>query len=140
MKRPLVEMAPTVSRINVTPIIDVALVLVIIMLITAPMIAMTDMEIALPAAKTRSTSSEARINVTLGVDGAIAIDDETIDRANLVFILVDRIASGEKDVIVVIRADEGVPYDQVELLLKQAKGAGAKRLAFATRQQEKAKK
>ena len=140
MKRPLVEMAPTVSRINVTPIIDVALVLVIIMLITAPMIAMTDMEIALPAAKTRSTSSEARINVTLGVDGAIAIDDETIDRANLVFILVDRIASGEKDVIVVIRADEGVSYDQVELLLKQAKGAGAKRLAFATRQQEKAKK
>jgi len=139
MKKPLVELAPTVARINVTPIIDVALVLVIILLITAPMIAMTDMDVALPAARTRSTSSDARINVTLGLDGELAVDDETIDRANFVFFLAERLASDTEDLIVVVRADEGVAYDDVELLLKQARGAGAKRLGIATRQHEDSK-
>ena len=140
MKKPLVDMAPTVARINVTPIIDVALVLVIILLITAPMISVTDMEIALPAAKTRSTSSDARVNVTLGSNGEVAVDDEIIDRANLTFVIAERVASGDEDMIVVVRADEGVPYDAVELLLKQSRAAGAKRLAIATRQHEEAKK
>jgi len=136
MRKPLIELAPTVARINVTPIIDVALVLVIILLITAPMIAMTDMEVALPAAQTRSTSSDARINVTLGLDGEVAIDDETVDRSNLVFLLAERVSSDRDNLIVVVRADEGVGYDEVELLLKQARGAGAKRLAIATKQKK----
>lgn len=140
MKKPLVDMAPTVARINVTSIIDVALVLVIILLVTAPMISVTDMEIALPAAKTRSTSSDARVNVTLGINGEVAVDDEIIDRANLTFIIAERVASGDEDMIVVVRADEGVPYDAVELLLKQSRAAGAKRLAIATRQHEEKKK
>jgi len=136
MKKPLIDQTPTVARINVTPIIDVALVLVIILLITAPMIAMTDMEVSLPAAQTRSTSSDARVNVTLGLTGEVAIDDETVDRSNLVFILAEKISSDRDHMIVVVRADEGVPYDDVELLLKQARGAGAKRLAIATRQKK----
>lgn len=140
MRKPLVDMAPTVARINVTSIIDVALVLVIILLVTAPMISVTDMEIALPAAKTRSTSSDARVNVTLGINGEVAVDDEIIDRANLTFIIAERVASGDKDMIVVVRADEGVPYVAVELLLKQSRAAGAKRLAIATRQHEEKKK
>jgi biopolymer transport protein ExbD len=134
MRKPLVELAPTVARINVTPIIDVALVLVIVLLITAPMIAVTDMQIALPAAKTRSVESDARVNVTLGLDGAIAVDDKDVSRSQMFGMIADRINTEGTGLLVVVRADEGVTYDAVQELLKDARDAGALRLAIATRQ------
>ena len=134
MRKPLVEPAPTVSRINVTPIIDVALVLVIILLITAPMIAVTDMQIQLPAAKTRSVESDARINVTLGLNGVIAVDDKDVSRSEMFGMIARRIDAEGTKLLIVVRADEGVAYDAVQDLLKDARNAGARRLAIATRQ------
>ena len=66
MKQPLFEPAPTVARINVTPIIDVALVLVIILLVTAPMISNSDMDVDLPQVQTRAPEDEVRMSVTMG--------------------------------------------------------------------------
>lgn len=133
-KRTIIDPAPTVARINVTPIIDVALVLVIILLITAPMIAVSDMSVALPHAKTRSIESDARINVTLSRAGDLAIDDVDIVAGQLAGLISERIARDGDDLIVVVRADEGVPYDAVEGILKTARGAGATRLGIATQQ------
>jgi biopolymer transport protein TolR len=138
VRKPLVEQVPTVSRINVTPIIDVALVLVIILLITAPMIAITDMEIALPKAQTRSVNSDKRIVVTLGASGRLAIDDSDIPAEALERLLKTRLSGKDnKDMMVIVRADENVPYTVVELVLEQAQAAGAKRLAIATEQWRK---
>jgi biopolymer transport protein TolR len=140
VRTPLVEQVPTVARINVTPIIDVALVLVIILLITAPMIAMTDMEIALPKAQTRSVSSDKRIVVSLGALGQLAIDDSDIPAGSLERLLRTRLSGKDnKDMMVIVRADENVPYTAVERVLEQAQSAGAKRLAIATEQWRKAK-
>lgn len=138
MRKPLVEQVPTVSRINVTPIIDVALVLVIILLITAPMIAITDMEIVLPKAQTRSVNSDKRIVVTLGASGRLAIDDSDIPAGSLERLLKTRLSGKDnQDLMVVVRADENVPYTAVERVLEQAQAAGAKRLAIATEQWRK---
>jgi len=134
MRKPLVELAPTVARINVTPIIDVALVLVIVLLITAPMIAVSDMHIQLPAARTRSVESDARVNITLGLDGAIAVDDMDVTRSQMFAMLAEKIDLEGTGLLVVVRADEGVSYQAVEEVLKDARGAGARRLAIATRQ------
>jgi len=134
MRKPLVELAPLVARINVSPIIDVALVLVIILLITAPMIAVTDMQIQLPAAKTRSVESDARVNVTLGLDGTIAVDDKDVTRSQMFGMIAQRIDTDGTRLLVVVRADEGVSYDAVQELLKDARNAGARRMAIATRQ------
>jgi biopolymer transport protein TolR len=137
--RNVIDQAPQVARINVTPIIDVALVLVIVLLITAPMIAVTDMDVALPHAKTRSIEDDARVNVTLGRSGEMAVDDRDIAPAELPGMIAKRIAEDGDDLIVVVRADEGVTYDDVERILKTARGAGARRLAIATRQSGKGK-
>ena len=134
MRKQLIELAPTVSRINVTPIIDVALVLVIILLITAPMIAVSNMKIELPAAQTRSVESDARINITLGLEGDLAVDDRDVTRGELFSMIAERIESDGTRLMVVVRADEGVAYDAVQELLKDARRAGALRLAIATRQ------
>jgi len=135
MKRPLVEPAPLVARINVTPIIDVALVLVIILLITAPMITALNMDIDLPQARSRSVEDEVRISISMGRNGELAIDDEDILAGNLASMLAGRLAASAGDnILVVVRADSGIPYQRVKGVIRDAKDAGAKRIAIATRQ------
>jgi len=139
VRKPLVEQSPLVSKINVTPIIDVALVLVIILLITAPMIAVKDLDVAPPPAQTRGVKSDARVIVTLGKSGLLAVDDENVTKAGLMSAIADRLsAPGKENLLVVVRADEGTSYDLVEEILKDAKLAGANRLAIATRQRGQA--
>lgn len=128
----------TIARINVTPIIDVAMVLVITLLITAPMISMSKVDVELPPALTRSLGDEVRVSVTVGKDGAVAVDERTIPADGLVFALGERFALLESDnVLVLIRADAGLPYSTVRHVLQDVRAAGAARIAIATRQRGK---
>jgi biopolymer transport protein ExbD len=137
MRAPLVKKGDMVSRINVTPIIDVALVLVIILLITAPILSVADFEIDLPQAHTRGREDPTRILITLGQAGELAVDDETVSWTAFEAVLGARLDGIENDVLVVVRADRGTAYDQVESILGRARNAGAVRLAIATRQKGK---
>ncbi len=138
MKPLMTEKMPTMARINVTPIIDVALVLVIILLITAPMMSVSSMEIDLPEAKTRSIEDEVRVSVTVDSNGRIAVDEDDVDRNALIRVLRQRIDNAKSDnILVVIRADAGTSYEFVHDILGEARSAGAKRIAIATRQRGK---
>ena len=140
MKRRLIDETPTVTRMNLTPIIDVALVLVIILLITAPILVATDVEVDLPQANTREVEDEVRVSVTLGKSGEIAIDDDHVTPHALTSELRARLAEKKnKNVLVIVRADAGAPYKTVKKVLKDVRAAGAKRLAIATRQKGKAR-
>jgi biopolymer transport protein ExbD len=135
MKQPLVASKPVFTRINVTPIIDVALVLVIILLITAPMITALNMEIDLPKAKTRSIEDEVRLSVTLGRDGELAVDDERVAPDKLLGVLAGKISeSSNKNILIVVRADATISHGTVKQVINDARTAGAKRIAVATRQ------
>ena len=134
MRRPLVNPKSTMTRINVTPIIDVALVLVIILLITAPILSVTDLQVDVPQARTRGREDASRIMVTLGQRGELAIDDQVVLNARFDRTLASRIHSAGDGVLVVVRADTHMPHDDVSALLKRARDAGARRLALATRQ------
>lgn len=125
---------PLTCRINVTPIIDVAMVLVITLLITAPMIARSDIEIDLPQTQTRSVEDEARVSVTLGTDGRVAIEDQIVPAPTLAAALQERLLRpGNENVLVVVRADAGMPYRTVRETMAIVRAAGARRIAFATR-------
>ena len=118
-----------------TPLIDVALVLVIIMLVTAPMLSVADLPVNLPQAATREAENERNVSVTLGADGRLAVDEQVVMVDALVVTLQKRLAEpGNRDVLVVVRADSGAPYASVKRLLEQARAAGATRIAIATRQ------
>ena len=134
MNRPFIEHTATMAKINVTPIIDVALVLVIILMVTAPMIAISDLDIKLPPAETRSLESANRVTLTIGRSGEIAIDDVEIGNGQVMSVLAAKLADKKSDNVLVVRADEGVPYASVQGLITQAKSVGAKRIAIATRQ------
>jgi biopolymer transport protein TolR len=124
-----------ITRVNVTPIIDVALVLVIILLVTAPMLSIADLPVDLPQAHTREAEDERNLSITLGSDGQLAVDEDIVRREDLEQHLATRLKEpGNAHVLVVIRADSGAPYAEVRSLLRDAKAAGAERLAIATRQ------
>jgi biopolymer transport protein TolR len=124
-----------ITRINVTPIIDVALVLVIILLVTAPMLSVADLPVDLPRARSRDAEDERNVSVTLGANGELAVDQQRIASQDLRTVLSARLSEpGNADVLVVVRADSGAPHAEVRALLNEARAAGATRLAIATRQ------
>ena len=136
MRAPLVNTSPMMTRINVTPIIDVALVLVIILLITAPMLSVANLEVELPAAHSRDVEDQGFISITLSTSGEIAIDETVISGVDQIrSALVARIARQESDkAMVVVRADAGLPHSLVREVMEEARLGGATQLGIATRQ------
>jgi biopolymer transport protein ExbD len=135
MKKPLVEGAPCIVKINVTPIIDVALVLVIILLVTAPILSVADLDIQLPTAHTRGAEDEVRISVTLGPQGELAIDDKLVGMDSMAAAIRRRLEdSGSDNTLVVVRADAAVTHGEIRVLMREIKGTGASRIAMATNQ------
>ena len=124
-----------IVKTNMTPLIDVALVLVIILLVTAPLMSVADLPVDLPQARTREAENERNVSITLSADGRLAVDERVVPLEHLQATLELRLAEpGNHDVLVVVRADSGAPYARVRELLEQARAAGAKHLAIATRQ------
>ena len=136
-----VQRPELITRVNVTPIIDVALVLVIILLVTAPMMSVADPPVDLPAAKTREAEDERNVSITIASDGQFAVDETKVVRERLRAALESKLAEpGNHEVLVVVRADTGVPFATIRHTLDDARAAGAKRLAIATRQRTEALK
>lgn len=136
MRRRVVPVNEPITKVNVTPIIDVALVLVIILMVTAPMMAVSNLPVDLPQARTREAERERNLSITLGRDGQLALDDQNVSADTLHAAIARRLSQpGDEDLLVVVRADASAPYSQVRALLDEARAAGARRLAIATRQQ-----
>ena len=136
MRQPLINTSPMMTKINVTPIIDVALVLVIILLVTAPMLTVADLEVDLPAAHSRDVEDQGFISITLSTSGEIAIDELVLSGVDQIrSVLISRIAEQNSDkAMVVVRADASLPHSLIRQVLEEARLGGATQLGIATRQ------
>ena len=133
--RSFVPRQTLITKVNVTPIIDVALVLVIILLVTAPMLSVADLPVNLPQAQTRESEDERNLSITLSSSGELALDETRVARENLTDAIRAQLAKkGNENVLVVVRADADAPYSTVRGLLDDARDAGARRIAIATKQ------
>ncbi|MBX3655771.1 MAG: biopolymer transporter ExbD [Ramlibacter sp.] len=117
------------SEINVTPLVDVMLVLVVIFIITAPLLA-SSIRLDLPRTDA-ATASEAPRFVTLVVDkaGQAYLNDQPVTLAELARRL-EQTAGRNPDTEVQLRADEGVPYGKVVQVMGVAQKAGLSRIGF----------
>ena len=128
----------SIAGINMAPIINVALVLVIILIITAPILNIPNIPVNLPKAVTIE-AKERNITISYGKDGRLAIDTQVISWRDLVPKLKYRLKENEK-ALVIIRADKDVPYGEMEKIFDIViKKAGAKRIAVATEQRREYK-
>jgi biopolymer transport protein ExbD len=139
MRRTLKSPAPGIVGVNITPVIDVALVLVLILLITAPLYSVIDLGVTPPPAHTRGVEDPHRVTITVGGDGAtVAVDEIVVSFADLEEAIAARIrGNGDGDPMVVIRADKRASHAVVREVLRAARAGGGVRFAIATRQHER---
>lgn len=132
--RPPTEEITSLSGVNIIPVIDVSLVLLIILLATSPILNLPGFEVKLPKALT-AESKERNISISLSVKGELAVNEEQVNWDSLAPAVHKQLAD-KRDFLVIIRADQGVAYGQVEQVMEAAKRAGATRIAIATQQEE----
>ena len=112
-----------IHEINVTPFIDVILVLLIIFMIAAPL-ATVDISVDLPAANAeRTPRPDKPLFLTLKSDLSVSLDENTIQRVALAGAL-DQATSGDKQQRVFLRADKTVPYGELMSLMNDLRSAG----------------
>ena len=112
-----------IHEINVTPFIDVILVLLIIFMIAAPL-ATVDISVDLPAANAeRSARPDKPLFLTLKSDLSLTIDNDAVSRATLAAKL-DQATDGDKQQRVFLRADKSVPYGELMTLMNELRSAG----------------
>ncbi|HQS33625.1 biopolymer transporter ExbD [Polaromonas sp.] len=117
------------SEINVTPLVDVMLVLVVIFIITAPLLAST-VKLELPKTDAVQTSAvPAFVTVVVDKTAQVFLNDQKVDLAALAGSL-KKSAAANPDTEVQLRADEGVPYGRVVEVIGVAQQAGLNRIGF----------
>lgn len=119
------------SDINVTPFVDVMLVLLVIFMVTAPMM-QQGVQVNLPKADTKAmTPVEDTVVVTVNKNGKLFINKDEVSATDLRSKLADMFATREKKEIF-LKADAGVPYGEVVKAMADIKGAGIERLGMVT--------
>jgi biopolymer transport protein ExbD len=122
--------------INITPLVDVCLVLVIIFMVTAPMFSEPAIKVELPKAATREGEEADKITITLSKEGEYAVDQAKFtDPAQAQAALKARLDASESK-LVILRADKDALHGKLTDLMARAKDAGATSLTIATEQRK----
>ena len=120
------------SEINVTPFVDVMLVLLIIFMVAAPLLTVgVPVELPKTAAQALPSETEEPLTVTLSVDGTVLIQTTQIAREDLIPRL-RAIAAERADDRVFLRADGAVPYEQVAQIMGALNAGGFSSIGLVT--------
>ena len=120
----------SLAEINVTPLVDVMLVLLIISMIAAPML-QRGINLELPATQTASEITEARVVVSLDREGGIRINDRPV-HPQLLQDQMRSLAQSNPSETVFLRADKRLPYGEVLLVMDKIRIAGVTRVSLVT--------
>ncbi|MDH4101659.1 MAG: biopolymer transporter ExbD [Nitrospirota bacterium] len=119
------------AEINVTPLVDVSLVLLVIFMVTTPLIFNESFKIKLPTAVSSDAQPEVKLSISLTKENEVYLNDKAVTLENLAAAIAPKLAASS-DKTVVIHADKHVYHGTVVQVLDICKKAGAQRLALAT--------
>ena len=121
------------SQINVTPFVDVMLVLLIVFMVTAPLLTV-GVPVDLPKSKAQAINEPVEpLVVTVDGEGRIFIQETAVELGQLIPRL--RAITGRKpDTRIYVRGDEGIHYGRVMTVMGRINGAGFSKVALVTEQ------
>ena len=124
-----------ISEINVVPLVDIILVVLIIFMVTAPMFLKPSINVNLPKAASGEESVPSQLNITITADGRVLLNgkDSTNDEIST---YTREQATANPDLQAVIAADKDVPHGQVVTLIDTVKSAGVKKFAISIDRKE----
>lgn len=131
-KKRYVEKYQTVSEINLTSLVDVALTLVIIFMVSYPLVMQSGINVSTPSlqkAKTQMEETELKAEIDLREEGTIELNGEEIS-PEFFHDSLKTILEASKNKLVVISADPNVLHDKVVAILDEAKQCGAMKLSI----------
>jgi biopolymer transport protein TolR len=123
------------AEINVTPLVDVMLVLLIIFMVTAPLLT-AGVPVDLPESRAKALDQEQKpVQIAIDDKGQVFVDDEPVDDAGLAGML-DQVAARKgadgKPPQIYLRADQGLGYGKVMRVMGELNRAGLNRVSLLT--------
>ncbi len=119
------------SEINVTPLVDVMLVLLVVFIITAPLLAPQSLKINLPKTDSvQQNDKPQKVSLVVDAQGNIELEHMHVSDQGLAEMLHQRAADPQFQLQ--IEADSAVPYGRVAQLMALAQHAGVSKLSFIT--------
>jgi biopolymer transport protein TolR len=124
------RLGPALAEINVTPFVDVVLVLLVIFLITAPMM-LGGIDVRVPKTQARNIQPEERMVLTVTRDRGVYLENQPITLDRLAKVLSGMVKRNPKS-SVFLKADEAVAYGTVMKVMDVIKKAGVDRVGMVT--------
>jgi biopolymer transport protein ExbD len=125
-----------IAEINITPLTDVFLVLLIIFMVTSSVIANTGKKVDLPEAVQQSQTPPKAVTVTITEAGVVQVNDDVVRMEQLRAHL-EKALKATDNKTVILRGDRKVVLEQAVYVLDQAQLAGAQGFALATKKPKK---
>jgi biopolymer transport protein ExbD len=124
------ESDEVLSEINVVPLVDIILVVLIIFMVTAPMIMKPSINVNLPKANSGDKTETKQFSITISADGKILLNGQTIDTVALKA-AAETENKKNPDIQAVIQADKDVAHGQVVSVMDAIKQGGIKKFAIS---------
>lgn len=118
------------ADMNVVPLVDIILVVLIIFMVTAPMFMKPTINVNLPKAASGDQTAPSKLNIALTADGRINLNGTFVDEETVKAKALEELAKNT-EVQAIISADKDVPHGKVIGLLDIVKGAGVKKFAIS---------
>jgi biopolymer transport protein TolR len=122
--------APTLAEINIIPLVDVVLVLLLIFMLTAPMM-YRGIDVSLPKSSGKPTAVEERLVLTLTKDRGFYLNERPVAPAALEGQIKDAFKN-RSDKVLYLKADAGLSYGLVVETMDHVRRAGVERLGMVT--------
>jgi biopolymer transport protein TolR len=130
--KPQSENDSAMSEINVTPLVDVMLVLVIILLITAPLLTQS-VHVALPkTAETTANVNDQPLQLAIDAQGLITLNKQAIENLPALETVLKNELVKNKEVAVHLYADQSAVYKKIAEVMATVQHAGIAKIAFVT--------
>ena len=122
--------AGPIAAINVVPLVDIILVVLIIFMVTAPIVLKPTIDINLPKASSGQESGPTLLNITVTKDGAILLNGKA-SNIESVTVFATQLVKEKPDTPAILQADKAVTLEKLTEIIDIVKSAGVKRVAFS---------